>query len=152
MCVVTRIMWAMTVCLSGMFKTIYCNVNYYQNDFIKEREESGFKTTIRQSQSYQNIDKPYLLYIDILKSHSGRVVHSASHTDVTSRGWPTLGPFESFPDVRHGRDVDVTSFPRPRRIRTSGKRSYGSNVGRPLNVHGRLAEWDDMRTTYHITS
>ena len=44
-------------------------------------------------------------------------------------------------DVRFRRDVDATSFLRPRRIRTSGKLSYGPNVGRPLNVRGRLAEW-----------
>ena len=27
-------------------------------------------------------------------------------------------------------------------MRTSGKLSYGPKVGRPLNVRGRLAEWD----------
>ena len=43
--------------------------------------------------------------------------------------------------VRIGRDVDVTSFLRPRRIMTSGKLSYGPKVGCPLNVRGRLAEW-----------
>ena len=44
--------------------------------------------------------------------------------------------------VRLGRNVDATSFLRPRRKRTSGKLSYGPKVGRPLNVRGRLAEWD----------
>ena len=44
--------------------------------------------------------------------------------------------------VRFGHDVDATSFLRPRRIKTSGKLSYGPKVGFPLNVRGRLAEWE----------
>ena len=43
--------------------------------------------------------------------------------------------------VRLERDLDATSFLRPRRIRTSWKLSYGPKEGRPLNVRGRLAEW-----------
>ena len=50
--------------------------------------------------------------------------------------------------VRNGRDVDATSFLRPRRIRTSGKLSYGLNSERPLNVRGRLAEWVASRYIY----
>ena len=46
--------------------------------------------------------------------------------------------------VRFGRDVHATSFLRPRRIRTSGKLSYGPKVERPLNVRGRLAEWANL--------
>ena len=44
-----------------------------------------------------------------LVSHSARVVHSTSYSDVTSRGRPALGPYESFPDVliRRGRGKDV---------------------------------------------
>ena len=87
-------------------------------------------------------------------THSARVVHRTSHSDVTSRGRPALGPYVSFPDVlyvpasverhsyvRFGRDVGATSFLRPQRKRTSGKLTHGPKVGRPLNVHGRLAEW-----------
>ena len=44
--------------------------------------------------------------------------------------------------VLFGRDVAATSFLRPRRIRTSGKLAYRPKVGRPLNVCGRLAEWE----------
>ena len=81
-------------------------------------------------------------------SHSTRVVNRTSHLDVSWRGRHTLGPNESYPDVllRSGvcRMLLVrptrTSFLRPRRIRTFGKLSYGSKVGRPLNVLGRLAE------------
>ena len=51
--------------------------------------------------------------------------------------------------VRIGRDVNDTYFIRSRRIRTSGKLSYGPKEGRPLNVVSdcdvlwtTLAEWD----------
>ena len=43
--------------------------------------------------------------------------------------------------VRFERDVEAASYLRLRRIRTSGKLSYGPKAGRPLNVRGRLAEW-----------
>ena len=48
---------------------------------------------------------------------------------------------ERYSNVRFGRDVDAAYFIRPRRIRTSGKLSYGPKVGRPLNIRGGLAEW-----------
>ena len=92
--------------------------------------------------------------IEFVFTHSARVVHSTSLSDATLRGRPTLGPYESFPDVLLRPVVRRTSFVRqirtrrrcnvflrPRRIRTSGKLSYGPKVERPLNVRGRLAEW-----------
>ena len=45
--------------------------------------------------------------------------------------------------VWFGRDVDARSFLRSRRKRTSGRLSHGPKVRRPLNVRGRLAEWDE---------
>ena len=86
------------------------------------------------------------------RSHLARVVHSTSYSDLTLRGRPTFGPYESNSDalfcpvkrnlyVRLGHDVDAMSFLHLRRIRTSWKHLYGPKVGRPLNVRGRLAEW-----------
>ena len=76
---------------------------------------------------------------------TARVVHSTSYSDVTSRGRPNLGPYVIFPDVLIRPGVRRTSFVRPirpRRIRTSGKHTYGPKLGRPLDVRGRHAEWE----------
>ena len=54
-------------------------------------------------------------------TNSVRLVHSTSYTDVTSKGRSV----ERHSYVRFGRNVDATSFLRPRRIRTSGKLTYG---------------------------
>ena len=64
-------------------------------------------------------------------THSARVVHSTSYSDVTSRGRPNLGPYVSCPDVLLRPGV---------RIRTSGKLTYGPKLGRPPDIRGRLAE------------
>ena len=48
-------------------------------------------------------------------SHSARVVHSASHSNVTLRGRPTSCPYESFQDVVLRPGVRRTQFVRPTR-------------------------------------
>ena len=95
-------------------------------------------------------------------SHSARVVLSTSLSVVTLRPvwlWARMKVFrtsfyvpaslERNSHVRIGRDVDATSFLRPRRITTSGKLSYGPKVWRLLNVRGRLAEWVDLKKTIY---
>ena len=49
-------------------------------------------------------------------------------------------PCNSYVLLKHG--VGAMSFLRPRRIRTSGKFSYGTKVRRPLNIPGCLDEYD----------
>ena len=58
----------------------------------------------------------YILTSTIL-SHSARVVHSTSHSVVTLRERPTLGPYESFPDVLLRPGVRRTYLVRPIRTR-----------------------------------
>ena len=74
-------------------------------------------------------------------SDSARVGHSTSLSVGIRTSFYVAASLERNSYVRIGRDVDATSFLRPRRIRTSGKLSYGPKLGRPLNVRGRLAEW-----------
>ena len=87
-------------------------------------------------------------------SHSAMVVHSTSHSDLTFRGRPTLGPHKSLPDVIVRLGVRRTQFARQARTRrrcnvfsTSATNkdvrilSYGAKVGRSLNVRGRPAAW-----------
>ena len=69
-------------------------------------------------------------------SHSARVVHSTSFSDVTSRGWPNLGPFVSFPDVLLRPGVRRTLFQRATR------------TWRRCNVLSTSAKNKDVRKTY----
>ena len=109
-----------------------------------------------------DVRKAITLYVELVlekktvirtRSHSATVVHRTSHSDVTWKERPNLGPYKSFWTsfyvpasvqrnlyVRLRHHVDATSFLRPRQIGTSGKLSYGPKVGYPLNVRGRISE------------
>ena len=91
----------------------------------------------------------------LFETHSARVVHSTSFSDATSRGrhiWAHMHVFRAslyvptsvgrYSYVRLGRNVNTTSSLRPRRIKMSGKLTYGTKLGRPIDVRGRRAEWE----------
>ena len=54
--------------------------------------------------------------------------------------------------VRLEREVDITSFLLPRRIRTLGKLSYGPKIRRPLKAHGRFAGSNEKHHIYMSAS
>ena len=88
-----------------------------------------------------------------MELYQKHVVNSTSYLDVTSRGRPNLYPYVSFPDVLLRTGVRLTLFVRSIRTRRrsdvlstsatnrdAGKLTYGSKLGRHLDVRGRLAE------------
>ena len=73
----------------GMLNYVHVSTNVPMNIYLISIVLIFFLSLRRSYSHSANVDP----------THSARVVHSTSYSDVTLRGRPNLGPNESFPDV-----------------------------------------------------